>query len=112
MWEVNENGVYTYAGSRVRDLLGYEAEEVLGKKPFDFMPPDGAQRLARVLGEIIAKSEAITCIKNTNIHKNGRLVVLKSSGIPFFGPDGEYRGYCGVSWLFRPRSGPSPGVRR
>lgn len=37
VWEVNQDGVYTYASPRVKDLLGYEPEEVIGKTPFDFI---------------------------------------------------------------------------
>ena len=44
IWEVDANGVYTYASPKVQDLLGYAPEEVVGKTPFDFMPPDEAEK--------------------------------------------------------------------
>ena len=47
LWEVDENGVYTYASPLVRQLLGYEPEEVLGRTPFDLMPPEEAGRWRR-----------------------------------------------------------------
>ena len=47
VWEVDEHAVYTYASPKVRDILGYEPEEVLGKTPFDFMPPEEAERVFR-----------------------------------------------------------------
>jgi len=40
VWEVDVNVVYTFVSPKVRDLLGYEPGEVLGKTPFDLMPPD------------------------------------------------------------------------
>jgi PAS domain-containing protein len=46
VWEVDENFVYTYAGPRVYEILGYEPKEVLGKQPWDFMPPEEARRIS------------------------------------------------------------------
>ena len=41
IWEVDENIVYSYSSPHVYDLLGYSAEELIGKKtPFDLMLPD------------------------------------------------------------------------
>ncbi|HEX8042581.1 MAG TPA: PAS domain S-box protein [Candidatus Deferrimicrobium sp.] len=37
VWEVDENAVYTFISPRVRDLLGYEPGEIVGKTPFDLM---------------------------------------------------------------------------
>ena len=49
IWEIDSNGVYTYASPAVRFLLGYEPEEVIGKTPFDFMPHEEAQRVSENL---------------------------------------------------------------
>ena len=48
IWEVDANGVYTYASPKVKELLGYEPYEVIGKTPFDFMPPEEKIRVARL----------------------------------------------------------------
>ena len=47
VWEMDEHGVYTYASPKVSDILGYEPAEVLGKTPFDLMPPDEAERVSK-----------------------------------------------------------------
>ncbi len=96
VWEVNETAVYTYVSPQIRTLLGYEPEEVLGKTPFDFMPPLEAQRIAEMFGAIAASQQPFRCLENTSIHKDGSLVVLEASGAPFFDPDGTWRGYRGV----------------
>jgi len=46
IWKMDQNGVYTYASTKVKDILGYSPEEVIGKAPFDFMPCDEAHRVA------------------------------------------------------------------
>ncbi len=96
VWEVDENGVYTYASPKVRDILGYQPEEVLGKTPFDFMPPDEARRVSDIFGEIIATRQPFSFLENVNLHKDGRRVILETSGVPFFDPEGTLRGYRGI----------------
>lgn len=39
IWEVDAECVYTYASPKVKDLLGYEPDEVVGKSPLDLMLP-------------------------------------------------------------------------
>jgi PAS domain S-box-containing protein len=96
VWEVDENGVYTYASPRIRVLLGYEPDEVIGTTPFDFMPPDEARRVAALFSSISSRKEAICALENTNLHKDGRPVVLETSGVPVFDAHGTYRGYRGI----------------
>ena len=96
IWEVDRDGIYTYASPRVEMLLGYKPEEVLGRTPFDFMPPDEVQHAGKIFGEAIAKRSPLVALENTCLHKNGRLVVLQTSGVPFLGDNGEFAGYRGI----------------
>lgn len=96
VWEVDRNGVYTYASPRVRELLGYEPEEVIGRTPFDLMPEFEAQRVRAVFGELKEKRQSFTALENTNQHKDGHQVVLETSGVPFFDEEGNLLGYRGV----------------
>ena len=96
VWEVDEAGVYTYASPRVYDLLGVGPEEVLGRTPFDFMPPDERQRVASQFASIIAQQAPFIGLENINQHKDGRLIVVETNGIPFFDQAGKLRGYRGI----------------
>jgi PAS domain S-box-containing protein len=96
VWEVDEKAVYTYASCKVRDILGYEPSEILGKTPFDLMPPEEAFRVGNIFGPIAAKALPFSCLENTNLHKNGYWVVLESSGVPVFDSDGKFSGYRGM----------------
>lgn len=40
IWEVDANGIYTYCSDQIIHHLGYSAEEIIGKSPFDFMRED------------------------------------------------------------------------
>lgn len=96
LWEVDENGVYTYTSPVVRQLLGYEPQEVLGRTPFDLMPPAEAQRVAGAFAAIAAQRKPFASLENTNRHRDGHLVVLETSGIPLFDDAGEFRGFRGI----------------
>lgn len=96
IWEVDRNGIYTYASPQVKPLLGYAPEEVLGKTPFNLMPQDEAQRMGSLFAAIVADGKPFANLENINLHKNGRRVVLETSGIPIFDDQGHLRGYRGV----------------
>ncbi len=96
VWEVNENTIYTYSGPQVYDILGYRPEEVIGKTPFDFMPEDEAQRIRDIFKGIADKYEAFRLLENTNLRKDGRPVVLETSGTPIFDKQNKFRGYRGI----------------
>jgi PAS domain S-box-containing protein len=96
VWEVDAEGVYTYVSPRVRELLGYEPGEVVGRTPFDLMPPDEAERVRDSYAAIKEAGEAFAGLENTNLHRDGRCVVIESGGVPFFDEEGRLRGYRGI----------------
>jgi PAS domain S-box-containing protein len=96
IWEVDENAVYTYVSPRLYDILGYKPEEVLGKTPFDLMPPQEAERVSDIFASIAATQKPFSKIENTNIHKDGHHVMLETSGAPVFDVNGTFRGYRGI----------------
>ena len=96
VWEVDENAVYTYASPKIYDILGYQPQFVLGKTPFDLMPPQEAEGVANIFAPIVAAQQPFKCLENTNIHQDGHLVILETSGVPIFDGEGKFRGYRGV----------------
>ncbi len=96
VWEVGVNGIYTYVSPQVKDLLGYEPEEVIGKTPFDFMPPEEVKRIVQEFRDAVESRRPLVRLENTNLRKDGQLVVLETSGLPFFDADGQFCGYRGI----------------
>ncbi|MBD2503106.1 PAS domain S-box protein [Anabaena azotica] len=96
VWEVNEIGVYTYSSPQITNLLGYSPEEVLGKTPFDLMPPEEARIILQKFREFVYLQAPFQCLENINIHKNGRLITLETSAVPIFDTQGRFRGYRGM----------------
>ena len=96
IWEVDEAGNFTYVSPKIRELLGYEPDELIGTSPFALMPDDEAVRLAARLNGFAARRKPFFRVENTNCHKDGHLVVLESSGVPILDEHGNFRGYRGV----------------
>jgi len=96
IWEVDENAVYTYASPKVKALLGYEPEEIIGKTPLDLMAPEDAKRVAGEFGAIAEARKPFDRVENENLHKDGRILVLETSGVPIFDANGNFRGYRGI----------------
>ncbi|MCB1127537.1 MAG: PAS domain S-box protein, partial [Verrucomicrobiae bacterium] len=96
VWEVDAKGRYTYASPRVFDLLGYRPEEVIGRRPFDFMPEDEARRVKSIFDRVAADRAPFVMLENTNRHRDGRLVVIETSGTPVVSATGELQGYRGM----------------
>ncbi len=95
-WEVDAQGIYTYVSPRCQDLLGYTPETFIGKTPFHFMPSGEADRLQAVFAEIHQRQAPIENLENINLHKDGRQVVMETSGLPFFDARGDLAGYRGI----------------
>jgi PAS domain S-box-containing protein len=95
-WEFDEHGIFTYASPRVKDLLGYEPEELIGLNAFDLMDADEAERVHRHFDPIARKYLPFNNLININRHKDGREVVIESSGKPIFDEQGQFRGYRGI----------------
>ena len=96
VWEVDRKGIYTYCSPQVESLLGYTPGEMLGKTPFEFMTAEDAETVAGKFREIVGKRQAFPALENTNIHRDGREIVLETSGVPFFDADGGLAGYRGI----------------
>jgi PAS domain S-box-containing protein len=96
VWELDAQGRYDYVSPKIYDLLGYTSNEVLGKTPFDLMPEGESQGLAAVFREIVSKRKSFASLQNTCRHKDGKLVLLETSGVPVFDSAGHFRGYRGV----------------
>jgi PAS domain S-box-containing protein len=96
IWEVDVDGRYTYVSPKIRDLLGYAPEEVIGKTAFDLMLPEDAERVRVLFNELAAARQPGYGIENINRHKDGRLVVLETNGVPIFGETGLLVGYRGM----------------
>lgn len=96
IWEVDAEARYTYVSDSVEALLGYTPVEILGKTPFDLMPPDEAARVAAEFATIVAHKTMFRDLDNINLHKDGSLRYVQTNGMPILAADGTLLGYRGL----------------
>jgi PAS domain S-box-containing protein len=97
IWEVDKSGLYTFSSSVIKDILGYEPGEVVNKKFFyDFFRPDLKEELKQGALAAFKQNASFENFINSNIHKDGREVILSTSGIPMLDSEGNLTGYRGV----------------
>ncbi|HET7840366.1 MAG TPA: PAS domain S-box protein, partial [Terriglobia bacterium] len=96
VWEVDAQGRYSYCSPQIKDLLGYEPKEVIGRTPFDLMHGEEAARVGAEFGAIAEARRAFQGLENRNLHRNGCEIVLESSGVPIIDAAGNWLGYRGM----------------
>ncbi|MBL7158730.1 MAG: diguanylate cyclase [Candidatus Omnitrophica bacterium] len=97
IWEVDKNGLYIYSSGVIENILGYTPEEVVGKKHFyDFFMPNEKDKLKKKALAMFSKKEKFKKFVNKNVHKNGKLIYLETSGMPTFDEKGNLTGYIGA----------------
>ncbi len=98
IWDTDSNGIYRYVSPRVRDVLGYAPEEIIGQ-PADTFMYDAAE--IRYLQEYLRQPEirrdGFQHFINRRRHKAGHEVILSCSGTPYFDMHGELLGFRGTS---------------
>lgn len=97
IWEMDRDGLYVYSSSAVQKILGYTPEEVVLKKYFyDFFPEKDRDEKARRAFEFIISGKMFKNFINPNIHRNGNVVWLETTGFPIFDKHGHVVGYRGI----------------
>ena len=96
IWEVDKDGIYTFASGTVKQILGYDPEEVIGKTPFQLMPENEAKRVEEVFKKIASDKKPIVELENWNLTKEGKPVCLLTNAVPLLNESGELIGYRGV----------------
>jgi PAS domain S-box-containing protein len=97
IWEVDAESVYRYCSSAVEAMLGYTPEELVGKKHFyDLFAPEAREELKAGAIAAFEQRASFRNFVNPNVHKNGKIVVMETSGSPVLDEQGHLLGYRGT----------------
>ncbi|MGI5862851.1 MAG: PAS domain S-box protein [Myxococcales bacterium] len=97
IWEIDPEARYTYVSPRALDLLGYTPSELIGRSFFELMPEAEARRAAEQFRAYAEQRQPFKSFENEQRRKNGSLLVLESSGVPFYDEEQQFRGYRGIA---------------
>lgn len=96
IWEVDAEGRYTYSSSVVKDLLGYEPDELIGRYYWDLFRPEDREAVAAQSREVFTKKQSFHRFLNTLVHKEGQILTVETTGVPILDDEGNLLGYRGA----------------
>lgn len=97
IWETDTNGRYTYSSPRLKNLLGYTSNEVLGKTLMDVATPRTREALRKEFNQILANGKPYSGFECTCLGKSGQVVVLENNAVPIFNGQETLLGYRGIA---------------
>jgi PAS domain S-box-containing protein len=96
IWETNMKGLFTYTSPQIENILGYKPNEFVGHSPFEFMPEGEVEKIRKRSNEIVASRKSFSGLININLHKDGRKIIIETSGVPVFDSNNNLTGYRGI----------------
>lgn len=97
IWETSREGKFTYCSPQILDILGYTPKEVVGKSVLDFTPNENRSEKWRMFKDIWSRSDNFLLEELEYVHKNGRIVLLQTSGAPIYNHNWELVNYRGIA---------------
>lgn len=101
IWEIDADFRYTFASGNVSQILGYTAEEMIGKTPFQFVLEDadskGVKEHEHSLRLHAKARKPIVDLEVNFATKRGKTVHLLLNALPSTNALGEFLGYRGTS---------------
>jgi diguanylate cyclase (GGDEF)-like protein/PAS domain S-box-containing protein len=96
-WEMGTDGVHTYSNRAVEDVLGYTAEEVVGRHTSalwreEDRTPENLERLRKTLAE----GKGWKGVTARFSHKDGSTRIVESTAIPVRDSENRLAGYRGI----------------
>ena len=91
--ELDPDAKITFASDRITHVLGYTPAEVLGKTPFQFMPPEEIERTLSDLAERVRTRTGFRETEYVILNKAGNRVWLSTTGVPNLSADGKFLGF-------------------
>ena len=96
IWEVDQNGIYTYVSAKIKDILGYDPSKYIGKTPYHQMPRQDAERVRPLFQKYIAEKQSFKGLIREVYTSDGSIRLIETNGAPFFEDDGELVGFIGT----------------
>ena len=88
--QMDAEGIITYFSPSLKQLTGYEPQELVGKKSTDYIHPEDQETILNALKEGIINKKPITIEYRTK-KSDGGYIWMEASGKAVNGPDGNFK---------------------
>jgi PAS domain S-box-containing protein len=97
IWEMDSRGSYTYCSPQLERLWGLHPEEMLGKTPFDLLPPEDRIQAIKGFSALFESASPFKNMEMRSLDGSGKVRFIEISGVPFFDSEGKLSGYRGIT---------------
>lgn len=97
IWEVDENGLYTYVSPISTKEWGYQPEELVGKLHYyDLHPAKGREEFIKNSRQVFAEKKNFENLPNEIVKKDGAIILVATNGVPILDENSNLKGYRGA----------------
>ena len=97
VWACDLEGRQTFANAAVKNILGYEIQEILGNLAEDFIYPEDWKKIQNWLKKSLKDKTGWKHSIARWRHKDGSIRFLESMGQPVLDPKGNLIGFTGIN---------------
>ena len=97
VWETDSDLRYTYVSPKVREVMGYEPEDIMGKTPFSLMKAGERDRLGPAITDMINRKGSFALVEFSMKRRDGSMAELEISGLPARDHAGKITGFRGIA---------------
>jgi len=97
VFHIDKDGRLTYVSPNISSILGYAAEESVGKSPVAFMPPDAEKLFYALHEENVRAQQPISGVELTFLDNKQVSHIFEINGTPHIGEDGVFLGFSGIA---------------
>ena len=97
VWEVDNEGRFTYCSPVCEDLYGYMPEELLGQSLFDtLVAPDSVEEFKKQFQQCFDNFHGFQGVERQVLSKDGKVIFVESSATPVTGGKDKIVGLHGI----------------
>lgn len=97
VWEVDNEGIFTYVSSLATQVYGYPPEQMIGKLHFyDLHPINEREQFKEKSFDIFRRKEHFHNMVNNVVKHDGKEIIVRTNGIPMLDENGTLIGYRGL----------------
>jgi PAS domain S-box-containing protein len=97
VWEVDANGLYTYASPLSTSVYGFTPGQIVGKLHFyDLHPEEDREKFKEAAFGIFHRKESFKNLVSYGLNANGEGRYVSTNGIPLLNAEGDLIGYRGI----------------
>lgn len=96
VWELDDEGIVTYASASMEDVLGHPVSQVVGRSFFELLPRDEGAAALQQLRSLIGEGSGLASREMRMVNRDGEARYCITSALPVYDGAGQVTGYRGL----------------